>query len=218
VQQSLISVGMVFITSIINSFGANATAAAGAGMRIDQLAFMPAMTLGMAASSLAGQNIGASRHDRIREILFWGCLFSGGMTLLATLVAVSIPTLLLHIFIDDPAVVEIGVMYLRTVGACYIFFAVMFVSNGIINGSGHTLVTTMISLISLWAVRVPLAYSLSRRMGIRGVWVAIALSFAVSTICSMLYYLSGRWRRVIGRKPAGPASPEAIFGEETGEA
>ncbi len=221
VQQSLISVGMVFVTSIINGFGGDATAAFGAASRVDQLAFMPAMTLSMAVSSLAGQNIGAGRYDRIRQVLLWGCLFSFGMTAVASLLAVSVPTTLLHIFTRDPAVVDIGRSYLRTVGASYCFFAVMFITNGIINGSGHTLVPTLISLVSLWVVRVPLAYWLSRKMGsIQGVWYSMALSFFVSMVASAAYYYTGRWRRPIMRRssPPPPNTPEAVFGEETGEA
>ena len=158
VQQSLISVGMVFVTGIVNGFGDNATAAFGAASRVDQLAFMPAMTFSMAISTLAGQNIGANRHDRIRQIFLWGCLLSGGITLMASVLAVSLPRVLLRIFTPDAAVIDLGADYLRIVGSCYVFFAIMFVTNGVINGSGHTLVTTIISLVSLWVVRVPLAY------------------------------------------------------------
>ncbi|WP_225412609.1 MATE family efflux transporter [Stigmatella hybrida] len=207
VQQSLVSIGMVFVTSIVNGFGETATAAFGAASRIDQIAFLPAMTFGMAISTLAGQNLGAGRQDRIREIFLWGCVFSGGITLVITAVAVSVPRALLSIFVTDAAVLEPGVAYLHTVGACYLFFALVFVSNGIINGAGHTLATTLLALISLWVVRVPVAYWLSRRMGsVQGVWYAIALSFAVSLAASMAYYFSGRWKRPLGKKPP-PGTP-----------
>ncbi len=63
VQQSLVSVGLVFVISLVNDFGEDATAAFGAASRVDQLAFLPAMTFGMAVASLAGQNIGANRLD-----------------------------------------------------------------------------------------------------------------------------------------------------------
>lgn len=131
------------------------------------------------------------------------------------------PGLLLRIFTSDAAVIGLGRTYLRIVGACYVFFAIMFVSNGIINGAGHTLVTTGISLVSLWVVRVPAALWLSRRLGgVDGVWYAIAASFAVSLLSSLGYYLTGRWRRPVGRRPPlpAPASPAAAFGKETGEA
>jgi putative MATE family efflux protein len=219
VQQSLISVGMVFVTGIINGFGENATAAFGAATRVDQLAFMPAMAISMAVSTLAGQNIGANRHHRVREIFLWGCLLSGGFTLAASLVAAGLPRSMVRIFTNDPAVIDLGAGYLSTVARCYVFFAVMFVSNGIINGSGHTLVATAISLVSLWVVRVPLAIYLSRRMGsIQGVWYAIAISFGVSMLSSLGYYLTGRWRRpVVRRVVTQPSTPES-FGDQTGEA
>jgi putative MATE family efflux protein len=219
VQQSLISLGMVFVTGIVNGFGRDATAAFGAACRIDQLAFLPALTFSLAVSTLAGQNIGAGRHHRVREIFLWGCLLSGGITLAASVLVVSAPRVMLRVFTGDAVVIALGAGYLRIVGACYVFFAVMFVSNGIINGAGHTLVTTVVSLVSLWVVRVPLAYWLSGRLGsVRGVWYAIALSFGVSMLSSLGYYLTGRWRRPIGRRPAAPPEPAAVFGKETGEA
>lgn len=217
-QQSLISVGMAFVIGIVNGFGESATAAYGAATRVDQFAFMPALTFSLAIATMAGQNIGAGRHHRIREVFLWGCLLSGGITLACSAVAVALPRLLLRVFTNDGTVIDLGAGYLQTVGACYLFFAIMFVSNGVINGSGHTLVTTLISLVSLWIVRVPVAIWLSRRLGrVDGVWYAIAGSFGVSMVASLAYYFSGLWRRPVAGKPI-PPSPAAAYGEETGEA
>jgi len=218
IQQSLVSMGMVFITSIVNHFGVNAAAAFGAVSRIDQLAFMPAMTFGMAISSLAGQNIGAKQFSRVQVLFRWGCLWSGGVTVLASILVVSMPQFLLHIFLDDHVIIQIGVHYLRIVGGCYIFFAIMFASNGIINGAGHTLVTTIISLIGLWIVRVPLAHFLAHRIGDEtGIWIAISVSFLVAMVCSCSYFFSGRWKKSIHRKiPENPAfDPLAPVDNET---
>ncbi|RPI61182.1 MAG: MATE family efflux transporter, partial [Planctomycetaceae bacterium] len=218
VQQSIISLGMVFVVSIVNTYGDTAVAAFGMAMRVDQLAFMPAMTLSMAVSTLAGQNIGAGHFHRIREIFKWGCILSGGITLAISVVVVIMPRVLLRIFTPDLAVIDMGEHYLITVGSCYIFFAVMFVSNGIINGAGHTLVTTIFSLVSLWVVRVPMAWWLSERMGsIQGVWYAMSASFAVSMLVSLGYYATGRWRRPVLKRRPMPVTPESVFGEETGE-
>jgi putative MATE family efflux protein len=221
VQQSLLSISMVFVIGIVNGFGEETTAAFGAASRVDQLAFMPALAFSMAASTLAGQNIGAGRMHRVREIFWWGCLLNGGVTAAASLVAVLAPRMLLRIFTSDPVLIDLGVDYLRIVGSCYIFWAFMFIANGIINGSGHTIATTVISLVSLWIVRVPVAFWLSRRMdSVDGVWYAMSLSFAISMLASLGYYVSGRWRRAVVRRPAvpPPSTPAAVFGEETGEA
>jgi len=105
---------------------------------------------------------------------------------------------------DDEEVMEIGITYLRIVGSCYIFFAVMFISNGVINGAGHTMVTMTFSLLTLWLVRVPVSWLLSKtRLGITGIWIAIALSFSATMVVSLTYYFSGRWKKsVIIRTPA----------------
>ncbi|HEY0097148.1 MAG TPA: MATE family efflux transporter, partial [Archangium sp.] len=218
-QQSLVSVGMVMVTGLVNGFGEIATAAFGAASRIDQIAVLPAMTFGMAISTLTAQNLGAGHHHRVREVFYWGCLFSGGVTLIISVLAVVFPEALLRIFVSDPAVLAPGVSYLHIVGSTYVLFALIFVSNGIINGAGHTLTTTLFTLLSLWVVRVPVAWWLSRRMGsVTGVWYAISLSFVVSLVVSMAYYASGRWMRSLVKKPQGPATPAELFGHETGEA
>jgi putative MATE family efflux protein len=222
VQQSFISIGVVLVTGIVNSFGEQATAAFGAASRIDQIVFLPATTFGVAISTLAGQNLGAGHHHRVKEIFLWGCLLSGGITLVASGMAVAFPEALLRIFVKEAPVLELGVSYLHIVGTSYVFFALIFVSNGIINGSGRTLTTTLFSLFSLWVVRVPGAYWFSRSLGhVRGVWYALALSFLVSFAVSMTYYLSGRWKHPLAKKaPPAPPKPDPAeaFAHETGEA
>jgi putative MATE family efflux protein len=218
-QSGLVSISMAFVMGIVNSFGEIAIAAFFSASRVDLLAFMPAFSFNGAVSALAGQNLGANRPDRVRKIFWWGCLLSGGITVVASALAVCLPEPLLRIFSDKPPVISLGVSYLRIVGACYIFFAVMFVSNGIISGSGRTFVPMIITLVSLWVVRVPLAAFLSKWMGsIDGVWYAISISFAVSMVLSLGYYFSGQWKRGTVRPRTMPPTPEEMFGEEVGEA
>ena len=201
IQQALVSIGMLFIVGLVNAYGEDGAAAFGAASRIDQLALMPALTIGMAISTLAGQNIGAGHHHRVKEVFKWGMLLSCGITLIPSLAAVTFPGLLLRMFISDPHVIDLGTHYLRIVGAGYVLFSVMFVSNGVINGAGHTFITTLISLVGLWIVRVPLATYLSNHMHrLDGIWYAMLISFGTGSLISLTYYLSGRWKRPIKKK------------------
>jgi Na+-driven multidrug efflux pump len=158
------------------------------------------MMVGTAVSTLTGQNIGACKLDRVKETFGWGLVLGGGMTLVVSIIALAIPGVLMHMFIKDPAVISVGVTYLRIMAMGYLFFAVFFVGNGVINGAGHTLVATIFSLVSLWIVRVPLAEILSSRMHrLEGIWYAMLISFVVSTCLSLGYYFSGRWKRSVVR-------------------
>ncbi|MBP7632712.1 MATE family efflux transporter [Candidatus Ozemobacteraceae bacterium] len=196
IQQGLVSFGMVVLVSLVNGFGRDVTAAFGAGMRIDQLAFMPAMSIGTAVSSIAGQNIGARLFDRVDQAFRAGvamCLVSGG---LAALIAFFLPDLVMRAFLSDQASIDIGCEYLRITSIGYLLFSVMFVSNGVINGAGDTMATTFFSLLGLWIIRLPLALALSQAWHHQsGIWWAVVVSFGVAMSVSVLYYRSGRWKR-----------------------
>ncbi|MHB1459341.1 MAG: MATE family efflux transporter, partial [Armatimonadota bacterium] len=210
IQQALISLGMFVITGIVNKFGKDGAAAYGVAMRIDQLAFMPSMAIGMAASTLTGQNIGAKLYSRVSEVFKWAMILGCGITAIASASALLFPQWLLHLFINDENVINIGVHYLRIVGAGYVLFAVMFVANGVINGAGHTFITTLISLIGIWIIRFPLAVYLSNKMNrIEGIWYAVIIGFLVGTILSIIYYISGRWKKpVTGKFGKGKSGEE----------
>jgi Na+-driven multidrug efflux pump len=199
IQQLLVSTGMVVLVGMINQYGSNGTAVFGIAIRVDQLAFLPAMTIGMAVSTLAGQNIGAQRYDRVKQVFNWGILLSGGITLTIAVLANLFPRLLLRLFVQDQTVINMGVPYLRIMSVGYLFISVFFVSNGIINGSGYTYVTTLISIFGLWIVRIPLASYFSHSMHrLDGIWYAIMISMGISMILSTAYYLSGYWKKPLG--------------------
>jgi putative MATE family efflux protein len=197
VQQCLVSIGSLFISTFVNSFGSAATNAFGAVGRVDMIVFMPALSMSMATSALTGQNIGARKTGRVKEIFRWGVLMTSSITILISLIVVFLSRLILMMFGlgNDPEVMDIGVSYLRIVGSCYLFFAVMFISNGVINGAGHTMITMIFSLLSQWLIRVPASWLLSStRLGLNGIWIAVSFSFAVSMTVSLIYYFSGRWK------------------------
>jgi len=94
------------------------------------------------------------------------------------------------------------------VGPSYLCFAIMFVGIGVVNGAGHTMVTTLITLLGLWLVRLPLAAYFSSRMhDVRGVWYALVISFTISTLLSMVYYASGLWKRSVIKHGLAPTAP-----------
>lgn len=198
VQQMLISVGYAFITVIVNRFSSASIAAFGIVSKIDAVAAMPAMAVMMAASALTAQNIGAGKPGKIKAILKAGIFVNIPAVFLISMLCITFPYGIMHAFVKDAAVIAIGVDYLRIVGGGYLFYIVFYVSNGIINGAGKMLPTMLLSFISLCVVRVPLAAILSgTKLGIHGIWIAIVMSFAASTINSLVYFRWGKWRKEI---------------------
>lgn len=222
-QQTLVAAGFMALTWIVNGFGTNAIAAYTAAGRLDSFAGMPAMNFSMALTTFVGQNLGAGKPDRVRRGLAATLLMSGAFALGATLLMVFAKRPLIRLFNADAAVVEIGSRYLLIVGSFYVLFSTMFVTGAVPRGAGDTMIPFLITIITLWIIRVPLSLFLSARLGTDGIWWGIPAAWAMGSALSTAYYLSGRWRRrVLVRRtaaegdalppssPASPSSPGAV--------
>src|SRR5690606_4570619 len=151
-QSTIVSFSMVVVTALVNTFGPTVVAAFGAAGRVDQFAFLPAMSISLAVTALVGQNLGAGRHERVREIGGRSSVVTAGITGSMRRVAVLWPTLLMRVFFDDPAVLGEGAGYLRIVGFNYVPLALMFIITGVLRGAGDTFMSMLISLVTLWMV------------------------------------------------------------------
>ncbi|GET31991.1 MATE family efflux transporter [Prolixibacter bellariivorans] len=194
-QQSFVAVGAMAIMGIVNGFGTNAVAAYTVALRIDSLAKMPAMNFASALSSFVGQNLGANEEQRARNGFRSTMVISVIYSIIISLLIIFLGEFLMRMFTDDPAVIHIGENYLVIVSSFYLAFAAMFSVIGMLRGAGDTLIPMYITVVTLWVIRLPLSWFLSRGpLGVTGIWWAIPIAWVVGAIGSYIYYLSGRWR------------------------
>ena len=104
---------------------------------------------------------------------------------------------IISVFSPDTEVIRIGTEYLQIVGLFYVMFTIMFTFMGVFRGTGDTLIPMFISLLSLWVIRIPLSYYLSEIYDETGIWYAVPVAWAVGMIFSFIYYLGGRWKRIV---------------------
>jgi putative MATE family efflux protein len=200
-QQTFVSMGMLALTRIVNGFGTDVIAAYSVAMRLDSLAGMPAMNFGAALSTFVGQNLGANKPERVKQGFKATLRMSGALAFLTSLLVIIFRQHLMHLFTDDSAVIEIGSEYLVIVSSFYVFFSAMFVIGGVMRGAGDTLIPMFITLFSLWVIRIPAAWILSRFFGVHGIWWSIPVAWFIGMSLSYLYYLKGNWKtKVIVRQ------------------
>lgn len=195
-QSAIVSFSMIVVTVIVNTFGPTVVAAFGAASRLDQFAFLPALSISLAVSALVGQNLGAGKTERVKEIVYWSILITTGITAVMTAIALIRPNILIQVFTSDPDVLSEGAKYLRIVGLNYIPLAIMFIITGVLRGAGDTFASMLISFLTLWLVRLPLAALLAYQLGwgVSGAWWSIMLSTTLGMILNYIYYLGGRWK------------------------
>lgn len=193
-QQVFVAFGMVAILRIVNDFGTDTIAAYTIAGRIDSFASLPAMNFAMALMAFVGQNIGAGKFDRVKRGYKSSLKMMSVFSIVISIIVMFFSKSLMHVFNQDPEVIRIGSSYLLIVCSFYIMFSTMFVNAGIFRGAGDTLIPMFITLFSLWLIRIPVAYFLSRSIGVSGIWWSIPIAWFAGMVATIIYYRSGKWK------------------------
>jgi putative MATE family efflux protein len=191
-----ISSGVTAILSVVTSFGEEAVAGFGAAQRLDSLIMLPALTLGSAVNTIAGQNIGANKWERVRATAKQGVMLIIAVTLIIGLVTFIGAQFFIRLFVRDDATVAFGAMYIQTIAFFYPFLGINFVLNGIVRASGAMFPVLLLNIISFWVLRYPLTYWMSDLFGERGIALGMGFAFVVSSLIATGYYFLGNWRKV----------------------
>ena len=202
IEQSTRALGMTFMMVIVTSFGSDIVAAYGIGARMLSFIVVPALGLGIATTSLVGQNIGALKIKRAEKVanLSAKVAFFGftGMGLIMFLVAEPLTAFFIP---DDPQVIRDGALFIKIMSTSFGFLGLQQVMNGTFNGAGFTKASMFISILGLWVVRFPLAYILSYilEMGPVGIWWAFPISNLIAGTVAFIYYKTGYWKKRVIR-------------------
>jgi len=196
VQQMFVALGMMAMYKIVNMFTTNTIAAFAVVSRIDSFAMMPAMNFSQAFTPFVGQNIGANRHERVISGLKATLLLTGIISVTFSGIALLFGRELMSAFTPDIEVINVGVEYLTIVGAFYIVFSTMFTLNSVFRGAGDTIIPMFITLLALWAIRIPLSYFLSQKYGESGIWWGIPIAWIFGMVMAYAYFLTARWKTV----------------------
>ena len=196
-QQMLFSVGILALQSLVNGYGSNFMAGFNGANKIDMFAFFPAQSFGMALTTYVGQNIGAGKMHRVRE----GLRATIGMCIVCGLAAMALVLTcgpyMMRLFSQEAAVVEAGMIYLRPVMYCYLLFAVMNTYLSVLRGAGDMVFPMITSLLSLWLIRLPMAYLLAYLFGKEYIFFSYGGGWLIGFVMAILYFYSGRWKKKV---------------------
>jgi putative MATE family efflux protein len=195
IQQTFVAIGMTALIGIVNTFGTNVIAAYSVVMRINSLASLPAMNFAAALSTFVGQNIGAKKMERVRSGLISTLKMSSLVSIGVSAFVLIGSSFLMNLFTNDSEVIRIGREYLLIVGSFYVIFSAMFTISGVMRGAGDTLIPMFFSLISLWIIRIPGAWLLSKEFGEIGIWWSMPIGWFVGLTLAFIYYLTGNWKK-----------------------
>lgn len=195
-QQSVVSLSMMLMQGLVNSYGKVFVAGYTAATKIDTLAMLPNMNFSNAMSSYTAQNIGAEKPERVvegyRASLFMVVVFALSITGVIFVFGPNLLGLFLNAGTEGSAM-GYGLSYMKTVSLFYALMGFMFVGNGLLRGAGD-MGAFMLSSMSNLFVRVAVAYLLAFYIGESAIWWSIPIGWTVGSVFSFLRVKSGKWK------------------------
>jgi len=198
VEQLVMRGGQVIFVRIVAGLGTAVLAAHQIALSVESLAFMPAFGLGMAATTLVGQGLGARRPDWAEKAAGETRRMGIAIMLAVGLGLFCFGESIVRLYTTDPEVVATGALALRVMALAQPFMAVNFVTAGALRGAGDTRWPLYATAVGIWGVRVCLGYALgvAAGFGLAGAWAGMAADQATRATVLALRFRAGHWKSI----------------------
>lgn len=195
VQQSIVSIGMLLVQSVVNGFGSSVLAGYTAGMRIESICIVPMIATGNAVSTFTAQNLGAGQPERVRRGYLAGMRMVAAFAVLTCLILTIFHGPIINAFLEegsDAAAFATGNAYLTFIAFFFVCIGMKAITDGVLRGAGDVVVFTLANLINL-GIRVSFAFGFAGVIGVEAVWFAVPMGWTTNFVISFIRYLSGKW-------------------------
>lgn len=201
-QQSIVSIGMLLVQSVVNGFGSAVLAGYSAGSRIESICVVPMLAAGNAVATFTAQNIGAGKRERVKQGYHASYGIVGGFAVVIALALWAGSGPVIAAFLggnaqaqaaEESAAFVTGTGYLSFVAWFFVLSGLKASTDGVLRGSGDMLVFTIANMVNL-GIRVFVAFRFAPVWGVAAVWYAVPMGWAANYIISFSRYLTGKWQ------------------------
>ena len=167
---AMMAVYLGLVYTVARPFGAAAQAGFGIGQRVIQAGFMPVVALGFSVAPVAGQNFGARLPHRVRATFKDAAMLASAIMVVFALASHIAPAALIQVFSKDPAVIGVGVDYLKIISWNYLASGIIFVASSMFQAMGNTMPSVIASGTRIALIAIPVVW-LSRMPAFQLHWV-----------------------------------------------
>ena len=197
ITQTILSVGITVMQSLVNTFGSDVMAGYTAASKIDGIAIVPMVQIGNAVSTFAAQNMGANQQERVKKGYHTALIMTTIVSLTVAIVMFIWCKPIVGLFMDSSAsaaAIANGADYIKIV--CFFYIVMGFMNNtcGVLRGTGD-IAPTMVSLLGNFGLRVGFAYLLVALFHSQlFIWWAMPIGWFVGFLVAYIRYRSGKWK------------------------
>ncbi len=196
IERSTICLAQITMTLLIATMGTVAIAANHLAVIAEAISYLPAFGVATAGTALIGQAMGAGRKDLAlkcgRVVYALGVIIMS----LGGLFLYFLAEPLIRFFTADEQVILLGSEMLRIVAIAQPFFGLAISISGAFRGAGDTKAPSIISLLTMWGIRVVAAFVLAPTYGLAGVWMAMTIELIIRGLLFLIRYESKKWMQI----------------------
>lgn len=198
------SIGTVMtgaINAILISFSTTAVSIFSVYFKLQSFVFMPIFGLSSGMVPIIAYNYGARKRKRVTETIWKGTFIASVIMILGTLAFNFFPRELLSLFSATEEMYRIGIPALKMISLCFVPAAVSIGLGSSFQATGYGVGTMIVSICRQLMVLIPVAYILSKFLGINGVWLSFIVAEIIGLVVSIAIYLkvySSRIRPIEG--------------------
>ena len=127
----LVAAGTFILLFFISNFGDQAVAGYGAAVRFEHLFSLPVIGLNTAVISIAGQNFGAKRYNRVREVYIKSIFIGFVIMCFSGFIIYMLSESIIKIFSNNLDVIKFGSNYLKIAAFIGPVYPVFFISHAL---------------------------------------------------------------------------------------
>jgi len=199
IKSAAVQFSKLFVNSWINSYGVVVSAFAGIANKIASTTNLFANAFTTAGSSMVGQNIGAEKYDRVKQVIGSVFKITVAIAIVLSLIMACFPRQIYRCFTADTEVIELGVTYIPIAVLLFFSSAARSGMSAFINGSGNYRVNLIMAILDGVVMRIGLALLFALGLGMRhmGFWLGDALAGYTPFWIGIIFYLSGKWKKKV---------------------
>jgi len=189
IESALFTLLFMLVARLVADFGTDAIAAQRVGSQVESLAWMMAGGFAAAVTSFIGQNYGAKKFKRVRQVYKLSLITMGLYGLFVSIVLFVFARPFISIFLQEEQAIIYGVEYLQVFALIQTLYCMEEMTAGAFRGRGLTTKPTIVS-VSCNILRVVFAYGFVHftDIGLIGVWIGIVISVAIRGVWMLVWY------------------------------
>ncbi len=190
-QDALVNVSFLVITTIVNSLGVIVSAGVGVAEKLCGFVLLAPSAFSQTMTSIVSQNMGAGKPQRAKKALLYGIAASFTVGAVMSYLSFFHGDILSRLFNSDPEVVAVAAEYLKAYAIDTLLVSVMFCMSGYFSGCGHTTFAMVQGIIGAFCVRIPMSYFMSKLVPVNILCIGLATpaSSLLQTVLCIAYFL-----------------------------